>query len=114
MMMSRDALCLRVSNNSEKRLRKMQRCKKKTEKSKGDKMSLSYEDLELFYKFCINRVDYSFFKKIMMDVYPGSEKYVDDKWPAFRNDPIGFIIGRREIELFSMISGAIEEIGYEG
>ncbi len=77
-------------------------------------MLLSYEDLNVFYKFCANRINYNIFKHMMMDIYPGSEKYVEDKWPAFRNDPIGFIIGRGEIKLFSMITGLIDESDYKG
>ncbi len=88
--------------------------KRRKEKSKGVKMLLSYEDLDVFYKFCVNRVGYDLFKHMMLDIYPDSGEYVEDKWPGFRDDPIGFIIRRGEIKLFSMIIGRIEEIEYKG
>lgn len=75
---------------------------------------LDYQDMMVFYKFCVNRVTYDLFKDMMMGLYPGSEKYVEDKWPSFRNDPMGFIVGRGEKDMFSLIVGSINELNYKG
>lgn len=75
---------------------------------------LDYNELMVFYKFCVNRVTYDRFKDMMMEVYPGSEKYVEDKWPSFRDNPIGFIIGRSEKDVFNLIVASINELKYKG
>jgi len=75
---------------------------------------MQYDDLEVFYKFCVNRINYDIFEDIMMDIYPGSERYIEDKWPTFRNSPVMFIVSRGEKRLFDTIMKMIEDADYKG
>ena len=76
--------------------------------------SLHYSDVNLFYKYCVNRIRYDDFLEIMMEIHTGSEKYVEDKWPSFRDDPFKFIVSRSEEELFNIISDKIIKTKYKG
>lgn len=62
-----------------------------------------FRDLEVLYKYCVNRISYNDFRDMMMEIYPGSEDYVKGKWPIFRDDPLGFIVSRSETELLASI-----------
>jgi len=75
---------------------------------------MQFSDLNVFYKYCVNRINYDMFKRIMMDLYPGSEGYVEDKWPAFRDSPVMFIVSRGEEKMFDLIVEMIESEDYKG
>ena len=64
---------------------------------------VDFEDLEVLYKYCVNRIGYDDFKDMMLEVYPGPESYVKGKWPIFRDDPLGFIVSRCETDLLASI-----------
>lgn len=75
---------------------------------------IDYESLDIFYKFCVNRIGYEEFLKLMLKIYPGSEGYIFNLWDKFYNDPIGFIISRGETKLFDLIQNEIINKGYRG
>ena len=75
--------------------------------------NITLDELEIFYKFCYNRVDYDMFHKIMKKKY-SDDNYIMDKWSLFSRDQIGFIISRKEEVLFDEIVNEIKRIGYRG
>ena len=77
-------------------------------------LAIEFNELDVFYKFCVNRVTYDMYLTMMNSIYPGPSKYVEDLWGAFIINPIGFIVGRREVQLFDMIIGLINESDYKG
>jgi len=78
-----------------------------------DEYNLSYKDLKIFYLFCYNKVDYSFFKETLKNLY-FDESYLEDKYNQFKKDPINFIISRDELSLFNAINNIIKETNYKG
>lgn len=73
-----------------------------------------FNEVNVFYKFCVNRVSYSEFMKMMQDIYPGPSSYAENLWPSFRDNPIGFIVSRSERTLFDTIQDDIKKRGYKG
>jgi hypothetical protein len=74
---------------------------------------MSYEELEVLYKFCYNRMNYDLFHKIMKQRY-ADDGYIEEKWGLFRNDYFGFIVSRGETVLFDGIVKEINRINYKG
>ncbi len=75
---------------------------------------LDFNKIGVLYKFCTNRVGYDAFMSMMIEIYPGSTKYIEEKWPLFRSNPIGFIIERGEKILFDEINHRIDKLKYIG
>jgi hypothetical protein len=74
---------------------------------------MSYKELDILYKFCYNRMDYSMFQRMMKLKY-SDVGYIAEKWPLFKKDQIGFIISRGEKVLFDSIVDEINKTNYKG
>ena len=74
---------------------------------------MKYEELELFYKYCYNRINYEEFEEIMMEIY-FNKNYIEPLWKDFQNNMIGFIISRNEKVLFYRIIRKIKIENYKG
>lgn len=77
-------------------------------------MNITYYEVAVFYKYCVNRVDMDKFVEMMIIIYPGHKSYVEGLWDMFRNDPMNFIVTRGERHLFSIILEEIEKKDYKG
>jgi len=77
-------------------------------------IELSMSDLSIFFKYCANRIGQDDFHIFMAPIYVGPRSYIDNLWPSFRSNPIEFIIGRGERELFELIRAKINHLGYKG
>jgi len=74
---------------------------------------MDYKDLDVMVKFCSNRVNADKFVELMMPRY-NDERYIMNLWSQFRDNPMMFIIGRSEVELFDNIQKEIKETNYVG
>jgi hypothetical protein len=73
---------------------------------------LDYKELDVLQKFCYNKVDYYYFKKIMVNIST-NEYYLEEAFFEFRKNEIKFLMdGHRE--QFELIVSRIGTIGYEG
>jgi len=75
---------------------------------------MSMIDLTIFYKFCVNRMNYDLFRKMMLIKDDYVEKYMEEKYIEFRGDPIRFIVSREDHEILRMINYEISESDYKG
>ena len=75
--------------------------------------NMTFEELDLFYKFCYNQIDFNKFVEFMTEVYP-DKHYVIPLWDDFSKNLIGFIIGRKETHLFNRIWEEIIKTKYTG
>jgi hypothetical protein len=74
---------------------------------------MNYDELNVFIKYCSNRVNYDKFLELMLPKY-NDEIYIDSLWPKFRDNSAMFIISRSETELFDGIQREIQETNYKG
>ena len=74
---------------------------------------MTFNELNIFAKFCFNRVSEDTFEEMMMPRY-NDEMYIYKLWPSFRTEPMMFITSRNETELFDAICKKIEETNYKG
>lgn len=75
---------------------------------------MEFEKLDIFYKYCVNRVTYDMFIGMMLEIYPGSTSYVKNKWEEYIRNPVGFIISRHERKLFEAIQQEMKRVDYKG
>ena len=75
---------------------------------------IDMNELNVFQKYCDNRVNLDEFEAMMTEIYPHGGAYVTEKWPAFTANPVRFITSRRETALLNMIADNISDEGYIG
>ena len=61
---------------------------------------MNFNELNTLVKYCYNRIDAKEFFELMRERYDEDENYINSKWPEFRNNPLLFIVGRNEKELY--------------
>jgi uncharacterized membrane protein YvbJ len=74
---------------------------------------MKYDELNVFIKYCSNRVNYDKFLELMLPRY-NDENYIDSLWPMFRENPAMFIISRNETKLFEGIQKELIDTNYKG
>ena len=75
---------------------------------------MSYEELQILYKYLYNNVDSREFAKAVRACVPQADTaYCDDKWYEFRNNHIGFVVLYGE-DIFNYFQNKIKEINYKG
>ncbi len=75
--------------------------------------STSFDRLFVFAKFCWNVIDEQLFVEMMMGRYNDID-YIKSKWPSFKKEPMMFIVGRGEKELYQKILEKIKDTSYNG
>ena len=78
------------------------------------KTQLTYTDLNIFYKFVYNRVDYAMFSEAIKASVPhAQDSYISEKWDSYKSDMIGFLATFEE-ETFNFLRDEITKRGYRG
>ncbi len=76
-------------------------------------MNISFKDLCILQKYFYNRVNYNVFLEAMMTVY-NDEDYIKPLWTQFRDNGVGFLVGRNEDKVFEYFINQIETTNYKG
>lgn len=77
---------------------------------------LSLMKLNIFQKYCDNHIGYKEFEGMMLVIYPHTkdDKYIENLWPIFTDNPVKFITSRNESGLFAQINNKIHTTNYAG
>jgi hypothetical protein len=76
-------------------------------------MNIDFKDLEILQKFFYNRANYDLFMEAMMAQY-NDKNYIEPLWSQFRDNAIGFLVARNEVQVFEFFKNKIIETGYKG
>lgn len=75
---------------------------------------MEFKDLVILQMYLSNRVNYDKFIEAMSIRYENDFGYIERLWPSFRDNPILFMVGRRETEVFEYFMKEIKETNYVG
>jgi len=75
---------------------------------------MTYEELNLVYKFLYNEIGYYKFEQIMKSFMPHtSTGYIDEKWELFQRNLAGFL-ATYDKRFFNEVMKQIKETNYSG
>jgi hypothetical protein len=74
---------------------------------------IDFNSLNLFVKYCSNRIDIDKFIELMLKKHQ-SKHYIENLWNDFVKNPLMFITSRNETELFDNIQKEIIKLNYKG
>ena len=78
-------------------------------------LDLNIHDLNIFQKYCDNRINKDMFIEYLKEDIPNvSQSYADEKWANFSMNQVRFITSRNAENMLKRILKDIEKLNYDG
>jgi len=75
---------------------------------------MTYEELNIVFKFCYNQINYDLFETALKEVVPyTTSEYIDEKWTQWNRDQMGFL-ATYDKKFYNFVMNQIETTNYKG